>query len=139
MAMALPTRRRVPTGMTQTPKTNTAAISSTPDHGVGVRRGAGLIEELWAVVAIVSVTGTVVIAEVNVTVLGLKLQMLFGGSDEHMEAERVAEPVKPFCELNVSAVDPDWPGLEIVITGWFAVIVNVCPTSTKLAGEVDPR
>jgi len=44
---------------------------------------------------IVRVTGTVVVDDVNVTIAGLKVQMLSGGKLEHVEEERVVEPDSP--------------------------------------------
>ena len=66
-----------------------------------------------------------VVDEVKATVDGLKLQLLSDGKFEHMEDERVAEPVRPFCAVKVSMVDPDWPGLVTLMVIGFAVIVNV--------------
>jgi hypothetical protein len=45
------------------------------------------------VVVIVRVTGTLVVEAVSVTVLGLKLQVLFGGSPAHMDGDRVPDPI----------------------------------------------
>jgi hypothetical protein len=52
--------------------------------------------ELEALVAMVRVTGTVVFDEVKLTLVGLKLQLLCGGRDEHIDGDKVAEPVNPF-------------------------------------------
>lgn len=85
----------------------------------------------------VRVTGTLV-EDVNATVAGLKLQLLFGGKFEHIVGVRVADPVKPFCAANVRVVDPDCPGLETLIAVGFTDIANVSPTSTIVADDVEP-
>ncbi len=121
-----------------------AAISRNPRQDPSVRRCTEDARELVAVVAIVKVTGTVVVEDVRVTLAGLKLQLLFGGKFEHIDAESVAEPVKPFCATNVRVVDPDRPGLATLIAIGFAVIVNVGGggseeiMSIEKADEVDP-
>jgi hypothetical protein len=89
-------------------------------------------------VVIVSVTGAVDAEGVNVTVAGLKMQMLFGGRFEHIDGERVTEPVKPFFAANVSVVDPDCPGLAMLIAVGLAAIANVPPTSREMMGDTDP-
>ena len=76
--------------------------------------------------------------EARETVPGLKLQLLSGGKLEHIVAESVAEPVNPFCAVNVNVADPDCPGLDILIAAGLAVIENVCPTPITTAGEVEP-
>jgi ribosomal protein L24 len=94
---------------------------------------------LGAVVVNVRVTGTVVVEGVNVTVVGLKAQLLSGGRFEHMDGERVVEPVKPLDAVNVSVVDPDCPGFATVIVVGLAVIANAAPMISSVTGEVDPR
>jgi hypothetical protein len=63
--------------------------------------------ELEAVVAIVRVTGTVVVEDVKLTLAGLKVQLLFDGRFEHIDGVSVVEPVKPACAVKVRVVDPD--------------------------------
>ncbi len=116
MIALLRRRARVSSRTTEMPITKTTAICRDPGHGLGVRRFAKDAWELGAVVVTVRVTGTLVVEEANVTVAGLKLQLLLGGKFEHIVGERVAEPVKPFCAANVSVVDPDCPGLATLIT-----------------------
>ena len=86
-----------------------------------------------------SVTGTLVTDEVNVTVAGMKLQLLFGGRLMQIEGDKEPDPVNPFCAVNVRVVVPDWPGLAILITEGFAVIPKPSPTATMNAGEVAPK
>jgi hypothetical protein len=93
--------------------------------------------ELGAVVAIVRVTGTVVVEEVKLTVEGLKLQVLSGGKLEHTEDDRAAEPVKLLCAANVSVVDPDCPGLETLITVGFALIMKGMTVSVSVPEETE--
>jgi hypothetical protein len=93
---------------------------------------------LGAVVVTVMVTGTVVVDEVNVTVDGLKLQVVSDGRLLHAADVRVADPVMPFCAVNVSVVGPDWPGLVTVIAGELSVIVNVgAPTTVSVTDAED--
>ena len=80
--------------------------------------------ELDAVVEIVSVIGTVVMDDVKAIVAGLKLQVVSEGRFEHIDGESVAEPVKPFCAVNVRVVDPDWPGFATVMLAGFAVMAK---------------
>lgn len=75
-------------------------------------------------VLIVRVTGTDVVVDVKVTVAGLKLQLLSGGRLKQSDAHSVADPVKSSCEVNVSGVEPDCPGLATVMVVGLAVIVN---------------
>ena len=96
MIALLRRRARVSSRTTEMPITKTTAICRDPGHGLGVRRFAKDAWELGAVVVTVRVTGTLVVEEANVTVAGLKLQLLLGGKFEHIVGERVAEPVKPF-------------------------------------------
>ena len=115
-----------------------------PDSSQGINRGpdlppkSGADRELGAVVVMVSVTGTLVAEEVSATEPGLNVQLLSEGRLEHIVAESVAEPVKPFWAVNVNVVDPDLPGLDTLITGRLAASVKVCPTPITVAGEVDP-
>ena len=112
------------------------AISGDPRHGLGVRRRADGTRELGAVVATVRVTSTVVVEEVKLTVDGLKLQLLSDGKLEHIEGVRAAEPVKPFCAVNVSVVDPDCPGALTLTTIGLALIVNVgVPVTVSVSKE----
>jgi hypothetical protein len=87
---------------------------------------------------IVRVTGTVVLDEVNVTVLGLKLQLVFGGREEHVDGKSAAEPTRPFCATKVSVVDADCPGLAMLRVDGEAVIAKVPPISIGVATEVEP-
>lgn len=87
----------------------------------------------------VNVTGTLVVEEVKATVVGLKLQVLCGGRYEQAVGESVPEPVKPFCAVKVKVVDPDCPGLAMLIDAGLAVIENVSPTSTRIVDDVDPE
>lgn len=93
--------------------------------------------ELGAVVLSVSMTGTDVVDPVSVTVDGLKEQAVCDGRFEHEAAERVPDPLSPFCAVKLSVVDPDCPGLAILIVDGFAEIENVPPTSISVDGEVD--
>jgi hypothetical protein len=85
----------------------------------------------------VRVTATVFTDELKATVEGLKLQVLSEGRFEHELDVSALEPVKPFCAVNVSVVDPDWPGLATTIVVGFAAIAKAA-TFTEIAGEVDP-
>lgn len=95
------------------------------------------IAELSAVVLIVRVTKTFVTNDVNVTLAGLKLQVLCGGRFEHADGDNVVDPVNPACAVNVKVVDPDCPGLGTVIARGFAVIPKVgvgpIPGSTTIS------
>jgi hypothetical protein len=66
----------------------------------------------------------VVVEDVKVTLAGLKLHLLSEGKFEHIDGKSVAEPVKPFCAVNVRVVDPDCPGLATLIVNGLAVMVN---------------
>jgi hypothetical protein len=90
-----------------------------------LNRLRNVIAGLEAVVVIVRVTAVLVMEDVKVTLAGLKLQLLFDGKFEHIDGESVAEPVKPFCAMNVRIVDPDCPGLAILTAVGLALIVNV--------------
>lgn len=100
-------------------------VPATRPNDPGAKRHHDGPVELAAVVLIVNVTGTVVVDELNATVDGLKLQVLCGGRFVHMDGMSVADPVMPFCAVNVSVVEPDCPGLVTVIAGELSVIVNV--------------
>jgi len=76
--------------------------------------------------------------DVKATVEGLKLQTLSEGRCEHKLGVSAVEPAKPFCAVNVSIVDPDWPGLVITMVVGFAAIANPAPKFTEIACEVDP-
>lgn len=119
------------------PNEQTAAISDTLPP-VFEKRCGDEAADPDPVVMIVKVTGTVVVDEVNVTVEGLKLQMLFGGKLEHIDDVSVPVPVKPFCAENVSTVDPDCPGLAMLIVAGFAVTPYDPPTSIAMTGDMDP-
>ena len=121
--MPAPYRRVIPQDPCQCPEAR-LAIEDTFEFG--------------AVVLIVSATGTDVVDDVNVIVVALKLQVLCGGKVEHADGERGAEPVSPFCAVNVIIVDPDWPGLAMFIVVGLAVIENVPPTLTEETAEVEP-
>ena len=82
--------------------------------------------------------GTLGVDEVNVRVGELKEQLLFGGRNEQFAGERLAVPVKPFCAVNVRTVDPDCPGLAIIMAVGLAEIAMPAPTSTELTSDVDP-
>ena len=125
--------------LSETMQMPTAIMTGTsPDWLHSISAGPAEAAELEPVVEIVSVTGTVVVAEVKVTVAGLKLQLLFGGKLEHIVGESVAEPANPFCGANVILVDPDCPALAMLIDVGLAVIVKVCPTSITVTCDVDP-
>jgi hypothetical protein len=76
-----------------------------------------------AVVIMVSVVCAVPLAT-RVTVEGLKLQLLSVGSPLHIDDVSVALPLNPFCDVNISVVDPDCPGAGILIVVGLAVTVN---------------
>ena len=116
--------RRKARNSTHTPTTHAAAIADTIIRERGIKYRVDGVSKLGAVVFTVIVTG-VVVEEVKLTVAGLKLQLLSGGKFKHMDGESVAEPVRPFCSVNVSTVDPDWPGLATFSVIGLAVIVNV--------------
>jgi hypothetical protein len=78
------------------------------------------------------------VEDVNATEPGLKPQVLCGGKYKHIEGVRAVDPVKPFCAVKVNVVDPDWPGLAMLMVVALAAIVKVAPTSITATGEVDP-
>jgi hypothetical protein len=95
---------------------------------------------LGAVVLMVKVTGTFMVEELSVTVEVLKVQVLLGGKFEHNEDESAAEPVNPFCAVNMRIVDPDCPWLATVIAVGLALIENVggaAPILITVAVEVE--
>jgi hypothetical protein len=108
----------------QRPSSQRTAIWRDACHGPGVTRRADGTRVLGAVVAIVRVTGTVVVEDVRLTIEGLKLQVLPNGKLEHIDGDSAAEPVKPFCPANVSVVDPDCPGPPTLTTIGLALIMN---------------
>jgi hypothetical protein len=55
-----------------------------------------------------------VVLLVNVSVLGLKLQLAPAGRPEHA---KVTVPVNPFTCQAVNDIDPEPPGLDMVMTG----------------------
>ena len=117
---------------------HTKAIWRALTHDPGSKRRAKGPRPLAAWVLTVSVTGTVVIDDVKATVEGLKLQALSEGRCEHKLGVSAVEPAKPFCAVNVSIVEPDWPGLVITMVVGFAAIANPAPKITEIACEVDP-
>ena len=74
---------------------------------------------------------------------GLKLQLLSEGSPVHIDGVSVTLPLllNPFCAVNVSVVDPDWPGRLMLIVVGLAVTVNVGAgfTVSVIAVEVEPE
>jgi hypothetical protein len=58
---------------------------------------------------------------------GLKLQLDSKGKAVHIDGVSVTLPLllNPFSAVNVSVVDPDWPGAFTLIVVGFAVTVNV--------------
>lgn len=67
-----------------------------------------------AVVVTVTVTGTLVVVEVNVTEAGLKLHLAPVGKPEHA---KLTVPVNPPVATSVTLIVPEAPGLDIVIAG----------------------
>lgn len=91
-----------------------------------------------ALVVTVSVTGTLLVEELNVTLEGLKLQLLSGGKPRQIEGDSAKLSVRPFWGANVSVVEPDCPGLGMLIVVGLAATVNVPPTSIRMPGDVEP-
>jgi len=92
-------------------------------HGPGARCRVEPTTEPGAVVVIVRVTGTVVVDEVNVTVEGLKLQLLSDRRLEHIDGKSMAEPV------NRGATD--W--------NYVVYIVGAPPIEVGFAGNIEAR
>lgn len=92
-----------------------------------------------AVVVIVNVLVAVVVVALRITELAPKLQALSDGKPEHMGGERLIVPANPFVPVNVSTVEPEPPGLAIVIVAGFAEAVKVggpFTVSARVAEEV---
>jgi hypothetical protein len=86
----------------------------------------------------VSVTGIAVVDELKFNIGGVKLQVLCAGKLKHMEGESWKLPVSPFCAEKVSVVEPDCPGVAMLIVVGFAVMLKLPPISINVVGDVDP-
>ena len=93
--------------------------------------------DVGAVVVMVRITGTAELVGPRFTVDGLKLQELPGGRFEQIEGPKEAEPVKPFCAVNVRVVEPDCPAVAILTTAGFAVMPNDSPILSRSAEEAE--
>jgi hypothetical protein len=77
-----------------------------------------------AVVRIAKVLVAVVVVALRVIELGLKLQLLSDGKPEHRDGVRLMVPANALCAVNVSTVDPEPPGRDIVIVAGLTEIVK---------------
>ena len=55
-----------------------------------------------------------------------------------MDGERVPVPVRPFWAVKVRVVDPECPGLAMLMVAGFAATVNAPPTSITSGGDAEP-
>jgi hypothetical protein len=55
-----------------------------------------------------------------------------------MDAERLPVPAKPFWAEKVRVVDPDCPGLAMLIVVGLIATLYVPPTSIRATGDVEP-
>lgn len=54
-----------------------------------------------------------------------------------MAGGRFVDPLNPFCDVNVSVVEPDLPGLAMLTVAGVAVTAKFPPTSIVADGEVE--
>lgn len=82
--------------------------------------------------------GRLMVVDVT-TLVGLKLQFDSDGNNEHPAETVKLMPARPFCDVNVSTVDPVCPGALTLIAVGFAVTVNVGGgvTVSAIAGDVE--
>jgi len=104
----------------------------------GRLRDAGITDE-GAVVR--QLIGAVVVPFAGIVTMNEAVQVVSDGSPLYTGVT-VAAPLllKPFIAVNVSVVDPDWPGAVTGIVVGFAVAVNVggAFTVSVIAVEVEP-
>src|SRR5208282_5900478 len=89
-----------------------------------------------AVVVTVIITDMVVCEALKLSIGGLKLHVLAGGRFKQPAGDSVVEPASPPCSLNVSVMEPDWPGPGTTMVVEAAAIVRVATVSVSVVGCV---